>query len=358
MTRYRAEVYDPDFNYISFGGISSKDIKIDYLTEENSTIEITDVIEAHVNDFLALKQDGKLFMYGIISNVEYSTGRTTITFIHFMTFLNVDILEDAAIFQTKSAEEWLYDRLLDLYDGSDTFQNIHGFSCEYNSTTMIDYESTAEPGTMETINLFTFVQMLLQRYKIMVSWRVDFTAKTVKAIISTIDTDSVWSLRLGIADTPEYSIDIHSIEGAYNKIRYYNEEDLTDTVTYYLHTDGSIDSDDSSSRLVPVNYTEKTAAPDTTEGEEKTFEEVALLDAKASMLNTDFNHEIIVTFNADSKLVPVGGLGQLYRLITPEGIAYNTVLTGYESVNINYLKLMFGLVRTDLTTILKMQRRR
>ena len=358
MTRYRVEVYDPDFNFISFGGISSKDIKIDYLTEENSTIEVTDVIEAHVNDILALKQDGQLFMYGIVSNVEYSVGRTNITFIHFMSFLNVDIMEDAQIFQTKSAEEWLHDKLLELYAGSDTFQNIHGFSCEYNSTTMIDYESTAEPGTMENINLFTFVQMLLQKYEIIIAWRIDFVTKTVKVIIDKIDTDSVWTLKLGIADAPEYSIDIHTIEGAYNKIKYYNETDLTDTVTYFLHSDGTIDTNDSSDRIEPVNYTERTAAPDDTEGEEKTFEEVALLDAQASMLNTDFNHEIIVTFNADSKLVPVGGLGQLYRLITPEGVAYNTVLTGYESVNINYLKLMFGLVRTDLTTILKMQRRR
>lgn len=358
MTRYRVEVYDPDFNFISFGSISTKDIKIDYLIEENSIIEIPDVITAHINDYLALKQNGKLYMYGIISNVEYSTGRTSITFIHFMKYLNVDILEDAEIFKTVSAEEWLYNRLNDLYDGSDTVQNIHGFSCEYNSTTMIDYESTAEPGTMETINLFTFVQMLLQRYEIMVTWRVDFSAKTVKATISVIDTSSIWTLKLGIADTPEYSIDIHSIEGTYNKIKYFNEEDLTDTVTYYLHTDGSIDTDGSTGRLVPVTYTEKTAAPDTTEGEEKTFEEVALLDAQASMLNTDFNHEIIVTFNADSKLVPVGELGQLYKLITPEGVAYNTVLTGYMTVNISYLQLTFGLVRTDLTTILKMQRRR
>lgn len=358
MTRYRAEVYDPDFNFISFGGISSKDIKIDYLTEENSTIEVTDVIAAHVNDILALKQDGKLFMYGIISNVEYSTGKTDITFIHFMSFLNVDVMVNAEVFQTTSAEEWLHDKLLELYAGGDTFQNIHGFSCEYNSTTMIDFESTAEAGTMETLNLFTFIQQLLQKYEIIIAWRVDFTAKTVKVIIDKIDTDSVWTLKLGIADAPEYSIDIHTIEGAYNKIKYYNEDDLTDTVTYFLHSDGTIDTDGSTNRLEPVNYTEKTAAPDDTEGEEKTFEEVALLDAQASMLNTDFNHEIIVTFNADSKLVSVGGLGQLYKLITPEGVAYNTVLTGYESVNINYLKLMFGLVRTDLTTILKMQRRR
>lgn len=358
MTRYRAEIYDPDFNFISFGAVSSKDVKIDYLAEESSIIEIPSIIEASINDYVALRRSGQIYMYGIISAVEYDIGRTTITFVHFMKLLNVDLLEDPAIFKTTSAEEWLHDRLLDLYDGADTFQNVYGFSCTYNSTTMIDYETaSSEAGQMETINLYSFVQMLLRKYGIMLTWNLDFASKTVSLTIDTIDMDTVWTLKLGIADAPDYSIDIHSIEGTFNKIKYYNEEDLTETVTYYLHSDGSIDTDSSSDRLEPVTYTEKTAAPDTTEGEEKTFEEVALLDAQASMLNTDFNHEILVTFNAESKLLPVGELGQLYNLVTKEGLSYKTVLTGFEEVDIKYLRMKFGYVRTDLTTILKMQRR-
>jgi hypothetical protein len=76
------------------------------------------------------------------------------------------------------------------------------------------------------------------------------------------------------------------------------------------------------------------------------------------MLNTDFNHEIIVTFNTDSKILSVGQIGQLYNLITPEGVVYSSILTGFEQVNAKYLKLVFGYIRTNLTTILKMQRRK
>lgn len=359
MTRYRAEIYDPDFNFISFGAVSSKDVKIDYLAEESSSIVIPRVIEAHINDYVALRRSGQIYMYGVISGVEYDIGKTTITFIHFMKFLNVDVLEDPAIFETKSAEEWLSDRLTSLYIGSDTYQNIYGFSITYNSSTMIDYEtSTTEPGQLETINLYSFVQNLMRKYGIMLTWRLDFAAKTVTLTIDTVDMDNVWTLKLGIADAPDYTIDIHSIEGTYNKIKYFNSEDVTDTVTYYLHSDGTIDTDGTTDRLEPVTYIEKTAQADTTEGAEKTFEEVALLDAQASMLNTDFNHEILMTFNAESKLLPVGDLGQLYNLVTPEGVSYKTILTGFEEVDIKYLRMKFGYIRTDLTTILKMQRRR
>ena len=363
MTRYRAEVYDPDFNYISYGAVSSKDIKIDYLVDEVSSVTIPAIITAHTNDYIAVRQNGLIYVYGVISDVSYGKNTTTISFIHFMSKLNVDILENPEIFVDTSAEEWIYNRLLELYDGTDEYQNLHSFTCTYTSTTMINYERTSELSedgsvVLENINLFTFVQDMLKKYNIMLKWDVDFAAKTISCTIGTIDTDSVWNMKLGLADTPEYSIDIHSIEGTYNKLKYFNEADVTNTVTYYLHSDGTIDTDGTTDRLTPVTYTEKTAQADDTEGAEKTFEEVALEDAQATMLNTDFNHEIIVTFNASSKLLSVGNIGQLYNLITPEGVVYSSILTGFEEVNVQYLRMVFGYIRTNLTTILKMQRRK
>ena len=362
MTRYRVEVYDPDFNYISYGAVSSKDIKIDYLVDEVSTVTVPAIISAHTNDYVAVRQDGRIYVYGVVSDVAYGQNTTTISFIHFMSKLNVDILEDPTVFDTTSAEEWIHNRLIDLYDGSDTFQNLHGFSCTYTTQTMIKYVRSTEPEegevALENINLFSFVQEMLTKYDIILTWTVNFAAKTIACSIGKIDTDSVWNMKLGLADTPDFSIDIHSIEGAYNKLKYYNEADVTDTVTYYLHSDGTIDTDGTTDRLTPVTYTEKTAQADDTEGAEKTFAEVALEDAQATMLNTDFNHEIIVTFNAESKLISVGNIGQLYNLITPEGVVYSSILTGFEEVNVQYLRMVFGYIRTNLTTILKMQRRK
>ncbi len=363
MIRYRAEIYDKNFNFIAFGAIAEKDIKIDYITQQTSTFTIPEIIEASINNYVCLRQNGKIYMHGIISSVSYDENVTKISFVHFMSYLNVDLMINPDDFATISAEEWLCNKLLALYDGTDDYQSIYGFSCTYLSQTMISYQRQSEPteeGTvqLETLNLYTFVQELLQKYGIILTWTVDFVNKGVACVIQTIDTTSVWNLKLGLADTPNYTIDIHTIEGSYNKIKYYNEADVTNTVTYYLHSDGTVDSDELTDRLTPVNYTEKTAAADETEGAEKTFEEVALEDAQTSMLNTDFNHEIIVTFNADSKLLEVGNIGQLYNLITPDGVSYKSILTGFEEVNVRYLKLVFGYIRTDLTTILKMQRRR
>ncbi len=360
MTRYRAEIYDTHFNFISYGPVSEKNIQIDYLVQDVSSITIPQIITASVNDYVAVRQNGIIYMYGIISDVAYSQGKTTISFVHFMSLLDVDLLVDPRVFETTSVEEWLHDRLLELYDGSDTYQNLVGFSCVYSTETMIPFEYEVDDEgnvDMADINLFSFVQELLKKYNLIMTWRVDFAGQTIQCSIDMIDTEDVWTVKLGLADTPDYSIDIHTVEGTFNKIKYFDEADFTNTVTYYLHSDGTVDTDSLTDRLLPVTYTEKTARADDTEGEEKTFEEVALEDARSAMLNTNFNHEIIVTFNTESKLIPVGNVGQIYNLVTPEGVVFNSILTGYEQINVKYLRLVFGYIRTNLTTILKMQRR-
>lgn len=361
MTRYRADIFDKDFNFISYGPVSEKSIQVDYLVQDVSTITIPEIITASVNNYVAVRQNGLIYMYGLISDVAYDKGKTVISFVHFMSSLDVNIQTDPRVFDETPVEEWLCDRLEALYDGADTYQNMTGFSCDYSTQTLIKYEyEVDEEGnvSMADINLFSFVQELLTKKNIILTWVVDFALKTIHCSIGKINTEDVWNVKLGLADTPDYTIDIHTIEGAYNKIKYYNTADFTNTVTYYLHSDGTIDTNGASNRLVPVHYVEKTATADDDEENPRTFEAVALQDAETSMLNTDFNHEIIVTFNTESKLVSVGDIGQLYNLITPEGVVYSSVLTGFEQVNVKYLRLVFGYIRTNLTTILKMQRRK
>ena len=110
MTRYRAEIYDPSFNFISFGAVASKDIRIDYLVEDTSSVELSAIVVAHVNDYIAIREEGQIYFYGIISNVTYDKNKTKISFVHFMKSLNVDVMEDVSIFETKSAEDFTVSR--------------------------------------------------------------------------------------------------------------------------------------------------------------------------------------------------------------------------------------------------------
>lgn len=361
MTRYRIDVFDKAFNLISYAAVSEKTIRVDYLVNDASMLMIPQIVEAYVNNYIAVRQNGVIYLSGIISDVVYDHGQTTISFISFMSLLDVEVQVNPTVFNSTPAEQWLRTKLLELYAGSDTYQNLTGFSCSYTSSTIIpmEYELDSD-GKVElsSLNLFSFAQDLLTKHDIIVKWAVDFANKTIHADIGKINNSDVWTIKLGLADTPEYTIDIHSIEGDFNKIKYFNEANFSNTVTYYLHTDGTVSTNATTGRLTPVKYIEKTAKADTTAGATKTFEQVALIDAQSTMLNTNFDHEIIVTFNTDSKILSMGEIGQVYRLITPDGVTYNSILTGYEQINAKFLRLVFGYVRTNLTTILKMQRRK
>ncbi len=361
MTRYRADIFDKDFNFISYSAIAEKAIQADYLVNDISSVVLPAIVTAYVNNYIAIRQNGIIYNFGIISDVAYEQGKTTISFLPFNSLLDINIMEDPRVFDNTPVEQWLSNRLTGLFDGSDILQNLAGFSVVYSTSTIIpmDYEIDEENRVeMAEINIFDFVQGLLTKHDIILKWAVDFPNKTVVCTIGKLDLTSVLTIKLGLADTPDYSIDIHSIEGEYNKIKYFNKADFTDTITYYLHTDGTVDADGTTDRITPVRYTERTAEADDTEGEEKTFQEVALIDAQSTMLNTNFDHEIIVTFNTDSKILSMGEIGQLYNLITPEGVVYSSILTGYEQINAKFLKLVFGYIRTNFTTILKMQRRK
>lgn len=361
MTRYRADIFDKDFNFISYSAVAEKTIQADYLVNDVSTVVLPQIVTAYVNNYIAIRQNGEIYIFGIISDVAYEQGKTTISFLPFDSLLDVNIKEDPRVFDNTPVEQWLSNRLTGLFNGGDIWQNLTGFSVVYTTSTLtpIDYEID-ENGRVEMaeINIFDFVQELLTKYNIILKWEVDFPNKTVTCNIGKLDLTNVLTIKLGLADTPDYSIDIHTIEGEYNKIKYFDKADFTNTITYYLHSDGTIDTDGTTDRLTPVHYTEKTAEADDTEGEEKTFQEVALLDAQSTMLNSNFDHEIIVTFNTESKIISVGEIGQLYNLITPEGVVYSSILTGFEQVNAKFLKLVFGYIRTNFTTILKMQRRK
>jgi hypothetical protein len=86
-----------------------------------------------------------------------------------------------------------------------------------------------------------------------------------------------------------------------------------------------------------------------------TFANASYQAAVNKMYATRYDDLITVVFKAESKLMPVGQIGQLYTLIEGEN-EYNTMLTGIHAVNMAYVELTFGYVRKRLTQILKIRR--
>ena len=164
----------------------------------------------------------------------------------------------------------------------------------------------------------------------------------------------MWKLNLAVSDVSSYDVQKSIDADSPNKMVIKNEEDLSQSLTYYWHpTDfsGTVDTDASTNRVIPV----KTQC-DTVQLEEgDTFAAASYARAEEILYQTRYDDLIVVTVRADSKLVTNWQIGQQYTLYD-HGDTYNTLLTGIHAQSMASIELTFGYVRKRLTQILKMRR--
>ena len=352
MTRYRVEIFGKDFSYKAHAEVSSKTINIDYLALGTSVLVVPGVVEAEENDFITLKMDGVEKYTGLITSLSYGEKSTEITVRSFMSLFDTDVMIDISRLETEAVEDVIAEKLTQMYAGVDPMQAITGFSCVVNHQTI-----GAVIGEDYVYNLYELIIYLLKKYGVIVHFSLNVPSKTLTCSIDHIDTSSVYIIKASVGDVAECLIDVRAIQSDHNKATYYNELDLTESITYYLHTDGTIDTDANVNRFYPVVGTELVVAPVEDEEDPKTFQEVAYEDALTTLVASEYNNEIDITIKAESSLIQIGQLGQLYSVINYDGTVYTSILTGFEEVNPKYVTLKLGYVRTDLTAILKMQRR-
>ena len=345
MRRFRAEAYSSAFAFIDFGVVSEYELNNDYLTTESSEFTVAKVMTPEVGGYLILKEGASQIYAGIVESFTVEEGRTVITCAPLTVLLDYDVFLNYSVLKSVTIEQAIADTLTATYAGSDSEQNLPGFSATYTAVNS-DPEFTSE----EINNLYDFCIDALKRYLVTVTFAVDVPNATITATVGHINTASQWKVKVSVADVIDYEISVDSQKDSLNKIKYFDKADYTNTVTYYLHTDGTIDTDSSSNRITPVVYTEKTSEATTFDGVSFTFQQTALSDAKQSMGLSEYDNEIVLTVKEDSKLIEVGDIGQIYIIYDENGTQYKSILTGTRYTSDSPPELVFGMIRTALTS--------
>lgn len=348
MKRYRADIYTSDFTFVDFGAVSEYELNNDYLTMERSEITIAKVVTPAIRGYLILKEGAAQVYAGIVESFTVEEGRTVITCAPLISLLDYDAFINCSVLQSVTIEQAIADVLTATYAGTDSEQNLTGFSATYEAV-----NTDAEFTTQLTNNLYEFCIDALRRYLVIVTFSVNVPNQTITANIGHIDTSSQWAIKTSVADVIDYEITVDTQKNSLNKIKYFNTEDYTNTVTYYLHSDGTIDTDSTTDRITPVVYTEKTAEATTFDDVTFTFEQSALSDAKQSMGLSEYDNEIRLIVNESSKLIDIGDIGQIYIVYDKNGTSYKSVLTGTRFTIDNPPELVFGMIRTALTSKIK-----
>lgn len=356
MKRYRADFFDRDFNFVDMAQTSNPTLIFDYLVLEKSSCQFPKKMNVAKGNYVAIRGDDVLY-YGVVVDFSYDGKISTVTFEQLRKLLDVEVFADADQLSSMSIEQWLASMLRTVYQGTDIYQNLSGMSITINSSTMGSYQYSDDG----IYNIYDLVVHFFKVYGVILDITLDITNKEIDFAFRTI-SNVVWKIETSIADVLDYSIKASTDQEYPSKILYENEQDRTQSITYYWHPtefSGTIDTDGTTNRVVPVISRCKIVAPveQTEQQQAKTFEQVAYEDAYQSMYQSKYDDQIEIMFNTDSKLLEVGRIGQLYRVIDDDN-QYPTILTGYQRLNDKHTLMTFGFVRSRFTQIFKIERRK
>ena len=352
MKPYNVEIFTPDFALVGNTNVNEVTIKEDYLTCDENSITVLALPGIQKQDYIRISRGQEEFT-GVITEISYGTDKSkqlqTISFKPLLELLNTDILFDTTLQETGSMEEFISDRVREIFiENSDKLQNINGLSLSTSTATPgwnLHITPIQSGGKYSIINLMDSVIIpALQKYGILVKTQLDVQNKKLHIEIGKA-TSGVVLIESNLPNIIRKAVTIKQVSADVNKLILYDESDFTQTRTYYLHSDLSYDTQDID-RITPVLCELQAVSHD------GNFQAAAITAAHNKFSSLAYSNLIELTMSNEDALVKPDQLefGQEVDIIS-DGQVYRSILTGRERGKTT--KLIFGTVRLDLTKILR-----
>lgn len=355
MTPFNVEIFDRSLELKHHTNADAPVYSEDYLIPKASTVSIPYTPDVEKGDYVRIYR-GELEFFGVVKVVTDAKLSHTVTQIEYEPFVS-SFFSNEVLFDTtlqgsqQSLEQTIYDLIrVNWIANGDTLQNVPGLQLQTISQTY-NWDFYITPSSklsyLAIINLYDQIIMpALAKYKLGVYAVPDFTAKTITLRIGVVsntpyyieaDLPSIISKNISLGET---SVDV-------NKLVVYNNDDVTQYVTYYKHPDRSYDQQDRD-RITPVIYSIATVTP----SEQEPFIMGAQRAADRQFDQASYNNLIELTVLTDDPLVKPADLqiGQEVYVISG-GQIYTSMLTG-KTVGLT-TTLIFGSIRLDLTQLIK-----
>ena len=348
MKAYNVEFFDEELNYIT--NTCSEDInyKEDYLDPERSKITVFTDTDIKTDYFLRVKAAGVEFVGRISSIEQQDDGTAEIAFRSLAEMLDTDVLVTTSDL-TGNLETFINNVISDLYvDNSDDEMNIPLVITEKTSTSTWALDLFDTDETSKIVNLFDDIIIpAFGTYGIILTFGLDISNSQITLSIGK-NTAITKYIEADLPNVLDKSIIIQKAKKRINKITVYNDEDFSENVTYYLHSDGSFDTTDSD-RITPVVYDLLTVSTSSS----GSFSDKALAKAQKTFNKNKYDNLIELSLMNDDELLSpwAVGMGQIVNVIS-DGVSYGSILTGREMKD-NVTTLIFGTIRQELTKYLK-----
>lgn len=343
-TVFRVEIFTRDYSFKAASAIEPPVLAFDYLTLEKTKVKAT--ANAEKGDIVnVLDGTGRVVYQGLVDDVERDKTRTqTITLKPLLSLFDVDVSFDRTTYQY--AED-LIASIIDEHfiHNSDALQNIPGMRLEVSSHTL------ARLNLKDNIhNLYEIITKAFGGHGVVTDLEFRPWSGEVMVTIGRRGGDIVIE-----ADLPEVvakSMVIGDSYGKLNKLTLIDRGDEAQRSVYYLHQSGTISTIDED-RLLPVFFGTEYIDVD----EDEDFQAATYSRAYEVLAPQKFDNLIELTIPSHSRILdaelPIGTPAS----ILSGGEVYTSVLTGHEKTQ-QTTKLLFGMVRVDLTKRLLIERRR
>lgn len=339
---YKLEIFDEQMHYAAAVMISQEQaIEQDYLAYDAYTITAPKHIlckkgwYTHITDGAATVADG------VVSDVQPGDGTMSISIRPLTALFDVEVYQATSIADCVS---WLTETITAQFvSNPDTAQNRPMVIAQTAARATLPL--SVEQGI---INLLGIIKRALTTHRVVVDCRLDMAALKVAVSVYQETTERTLEADLpNVIGAPQ--ITLGDSYGAANKaiLRQVDVDgNLLGTYTYYLHTDGTVDTVNTD-RVTPVFWT---------------IREIGEDDAPASVAGgilgpKQYDNEIILTYRTGDLIaqpleLPIGAR----VTIQYEGQAYTSLLTG-RTIRVGMVDLIFGQVRMALTKRLILERR-
>lgn len=311
----------------------------------------------------------------LVSDVTREDTTTTVALRPLLAVLDVDVFsddytdyDDDIVSASVNVAKWFAAAANSYLDGSENDDDCVDMDSVYTSANIAG--SCPMAFEDDTVNLLDVLRQMLTMYRIAATASLGFGG--IEASYNRDGDSYITYVRVRlrkIADTATIEADLDNVldkeitlgdsYGSANK--YYLRKTSTDketdvttvlgTTVYYLHTDGTVDTDSTKDRITPVHWELGTME------DCDTWDADALAQATDALTAEQYDNEITMDFRRDDTLInPTSMSIGTEVTVYSGGTAYKSILTGREWDG-NVHRLIFGQVRVDLTKKLILQRR-
>ena len=350
---YKIEIFDTNMDYVSACYTDdSQAISLDYLAFDpfQLTIQLVDAKKgyfAHITD-----DEGNLIGDCIISDVKPQKSLQNVS------LRPIQAIFDREVFYSpvSDAITWIASNLDDVYvSTSDTLQRL---PLNITYTQGSRFFPLTGYNLNPTINILSVITNAFATWDVVTNAWMDLVNKQIR--VDIFEQTATQTIECDLENIVSSEVTLGDSYGSTNKLTIKKTvaegtPSGTTEITYYLHTDGAIDTTDDD-RITPVFFDAETLEQTDEMTDADWIAETEVM-AKETLTPAQYDNEVVLMVWGDDKIInprdiELGTITTLYI----KGETYYSILTGV-SVEGGMFTLTFGAVRTELTKKLSIEKR-